>query len=259
MAARSPPGTKYAWVGRASSKRALWQLAVTEAARCTVEQLMKVNGWRGATRAKKPRAAVSDRAADRAPELVNRQFAVEAPNRLLVVAFTYVQLAAGAFAYTAFVIDAFTSSIAGWDCSLSKHTTFVERAIRPAAELRLREGNLCQTRRLTTRTQGRKYTSLLFTETLQLHGLSPSIGTVGDAYDNALAETTIGRHKAACIRLPLSLRATDRPQQARGHHRRLGPLVQPQSAHAPLDRRLPAETEANYYAQTRDDRPVVHT
>lgn len=104
---------------------------------------MRVNGWRGATRAKKVRTTIADPAATRAPDLVNRQFAVEAPNRLLVADFTYVRTSTG-FCYTAFVIDAFAGSIVGWECSTSKHTAFVERAIAQAAALRTRQGNLLQ-------------------------------------------------------------------------------------------------------------------
>ena len=173
------PRTYYAWARRAPSKRALWDTTVTEVlagyyepdehgrrppeslygslkmwahlnragiqvARCTVERLMRANGWRGATRAKKVRTTVPDPAATRAPDLVNRQFAVEAPNRLLVADFTYVRLASGTFAYTAFVIDAFAGLIVGWECSTSKHTTFVERAISQASALRARQGNPLQ-------------------------------------------------------------------------------------------------------------------
>jgi putative transposase len=173
------PRTYYAWAVRAPSKRALWDMAVTEVlagyyepdehgrrkpeslygslkmwahlqrdgvqvARCTVERLMRVNGWRGATRAKKVRTTIADPAATRAPDLVNRQFAVEAPNRLLVADFTYVRLATGTFCYTAFVIDAFAGSIVGWECSTSKHTAFVERAIAQAAAFRARQGNPLQ-------------------------------------------------------------------------------------------------------------------
>jgi putative transposase len=156
------PRTYYAWAVRAPSKRSLWDTTVTEVlagyyqpdidghrkpealygavkmwahlhrsgievARCTVERLMKANGWCGVTGSKKVRTTVPDPAATRAPDLVNRQFAVQAPNRLLVADFTYVRLATGAFAYTAFVIDAFAGLIVGWECSTSKHTTFVER------------------------------------------------------------------------------------------------------------------------------------
>ncbi|MDT7728849.1 MAG: putative transposase, partial [Actinomycetota bacterium] len=173
------PRTYYAWAVRAPSKRALWDTTVTEVqagyyepdhhgkrppealygavrmwahlnrvgvevARCTVERLMKANGWRGVTRAKKVRTTVADPGATRAPDLVNRQFAVEAPNMLLVADFTYVPLSTGTFVYTAFVIDAFAGRIVGWECSTSKHTAFVERAIIQAAMFRTRQGNPLQ-------------------------------------------------------------------------------------------------------------------
>jgi hypothetical protein len=84
---------------------------------------------------------VADPSAQRTPDLVKRRFRVEAPNRLLVADFTYVRLASGLFVYTAFVIDAYAGRIVGWECSTSKHTRFVESAIRQAAALRAREGN----------------------------------------------------------------------------------------------------------------------
>jgi putative transposase len=232
-----------------------------EVARCTVERLMKANGWHGATRTKKVRTTTSDPAATRAPDLVNRQFRVPAPNRLLVADFTYVRLAGGTFCYTAFVIDAFAGRIVGWECSTSKHTTFVERAIAQAAALRARQGKPLQNKAIHHSDAGSQYTSVHLTETLHLHGLSPSIGSVGDAYDNALAETTIGLYKTECIR-------DDSPF-------RRGPLTGLGSLEAitadwvhwyntsrlmhRLDRRPPAEAEADYYAQTRDDQPVALT
>jgi transposase InsO family protein len=108
-------------------------------ARCTVERLMAANGWRGATRARKVRTTVTDPAAARAPDLVKRHFKAERPDQLWVADFTYVPLACG-FGYTALVIDAFAGLIPGWECSLSKETAFVERAIRQAAARRRREG-----------------------------------------------------------------------------------------------------------------------
>jgi putative transposase len=296
---RIAPRTYYAWAHRAPSKRALWDTTVTEllagyyepdradehgrrkpeslygslkmwahlnregvpVARCTVERLMRSNGWRGATRAKKVRTTLADPSASRAPDLVNRQFQVPAPNRLLVADFTYVRLATGAFAYTAFVIDAYAGMIVGWECSTSKHTTFVERAIQQAVALRLRDGKPLQNKAIHHSDAGSQYTSVHFAESLQLHGLTPSIGSVGDAYDNALAETTIGLYKTECIR-------TDSPFRA-GPLRSLGDVEHITSAWVHwyntsrlmhrLDRRPPAEAEADYYAQARDDRPVVHT
>lgn len=293
------PRTYYAWARRAPSRRALWDTTVTEilagyyepdsdgrrppeslygslkmwaylqrqgiqVARCTIERLMRLHGWRGVSRAKKVRTTVADPSATRAPDLVNRQFRVPAPNRLLVADFTYVRLASSVnatFAYTAFVIDAFAGRIVGWECSTSKHTTFVERAVAQAAAFRTRQGNPLQNKAIHHSDAGSQYTSLHLTETLHLHGLSPSIGTVGDAYDNALAETTIGLYKTECIR-------DDSPF-------RRGPLTGLSNLEAitadwvhwyntsrlmhRLDRRPPAEAEADYYAQTRDDQPVALT
>ncbi len=170
------PRTYYAWCHRAPSKRELWDTAITEilagyyepdehgrrkpeslygatkmwahlqrqgieVACCTVERLMRANGWQGVTRTKKVRTTVADPDAVRPPDLVDRQFRVPAPNMLVVADFTYVRLACGSFVYTAFVIDAFAGRIVGWECSAGKHVGFVERAIRHAAATRAREGN----------------------------------------------------------------------------------------------------------------------
>ena len=151
-------------------------------AKCTVERLMRVHGWQGVRRVKKVRTTVPDPAAERAPDLVKRQFRAPAPNRLLVADFTYVRMASGCFAYTAFVIDAYANRIVGWECSTTKHTSFVESAIRQAAALRAREGH--QLSGVVHHSDaGSQYTSVHFGETLMLNGMLPSIGTVGDAFD----------------------------------------------------------------------------
>jgi putative transposase len=173
------PRTFYAWASRAPSKRSLWDTAITSVlagyyepdehgrkppeslygsvkmwahlqregitvARCTVERLMRINGWQGVRRAKKVRTTVADPAHDRAPDLVKRQFRAPAPNRLLVADFTYVRMATGCFAYTAFVIDAYANRILGWECATSKETAFVEAAIRQAVAQRARDGYLTE-------------------------------------------------------------------------------------------------------------------
>ena len=170
------PRTFYAWLARPPSARALWDTVITEVlagyyepdeygrrqpeslygatkmwahlqrqgiavARCTVERLMRANGWRGVTRRKKVRTTIADPAAARAADLVKRQFRVPAPNVLLVADFTYVRLASGVFVYTAFAIDAYAGRILGWTCSASKQDHFVRQAIRHAAQLRVSEGN----------------------------------------------------------------------------------------------------------------------
>ena len=109
-------------------------------ARCTVERLMRRNGWRGVVRTKKVRTTISDRAASRAADLVDRCFTATAPNQLLVADFTYVRVRAG-FVYTAFVIDAFAGMIVGWDVTATANAAMVERALADGLELRRRQGH----------------------------------------------------------------------------------------------------------------------
>jgi putative transposase len=230
-------------------------------ARCTVERLMRVNGWRGTRRARTDRTTVPRPGDQRAPDLVNRQFTAPRPDLLHVADFTYVPLDGGGFGYTALVIDAFAGLITGWECSLSKETAFVERAIRQAAALRRRQGRPLTGATIHHSDAGSQYTSVRFGETLQLAGMIPSIGTVGDAYDNALAETTMGLYKTECTR-------EDSPFRA-GPLRTLAGLEDITSAWVHwyntsrlmhrLGRRPPAEAEAGYYAHNRDGQPAAHT
>lgn len=288
--------TFYAWAKRAPSRRALWDATITEVlagyyepdehgrrapealygslkmwahlrrdgievARCTVERLMRVNGWQGVRRVKKVRTTVADPAAGRAPDLVDRKFRVEAPNRLLVADFTYVRLITGVFVYTAFVIDAYAGRIVGWECSTSKHTRFVESAIRQAAAFRARQGNPLLGSTIHHSDAGSQYTSVRFGESLHLAGMIPSIGSIGDAFDNALAETTIGLYKHECIRADSPFR--------RGPLGSLGDVEEVTAdwvhwyntsrlMHR-LGRRPPAEYETDYDARTRDGQPADHT
>jgi putative transposase len=231
-------------------------------ARCTVERLKRAHGWRGVTRSRRVRTTVSDPAAARPPDLVGRQFTAAAPGQLHVADFTYVPLAVTGFAYTAFVIDAFAGLIPGWECSLSKHTAFVERAILQAAAYRARQGYPITGEAIHHSDAGSQYTSVRFSETLMLAGLIPSIGTVGDALDNALAETTIGLYKTECVREGSPFR--DGPLQT------LADVEQATSAWVcwyntsrlmhRLGRRPPAEAEAEHYAQTKTGQGVdLHT
>jgi transposase InsO family protein len=169
-------------------------------ARCTVERLMRAHRWRGVTRARTVRTTTADPAHSRAPDLVKRDFKAQRPGQLHVADFTYVPLDGGGFGYTAFVIDAFAGLIAGWECSLSKQTAFVEKAIRQAAALRARQGHPISGTAIHHSDAGSQYTSVRFAETLLLAGMTGSVGSVGDAYDNALAETTIGLYKTECVR-----------------------------------------------------------
>lgn len=231
-------------------------------AKCTIERLKRAHGWRGVTRARPVRTTVSDPAAARAPDLVRRQFKAARPGQLHVADFTYVPLAGGKFAYTAFVIDAFAGLIPGWECSLSKRAAFVESAIRQAAAYRARQGNPITGDAVHHSDAGSQYTSVHFTETLMLAGLTPSIGTVGDALDNALAETTIGLYKTECTRDgspfrngPLeTLADVEEITSAWVHWYNTSRLMHR------LGLRPPAEAEAEYYQQRAEPtRGQAHT
>ncbi|GLP79440.1 hypothetical protein TUM20984_08600 [Mycobacterium antarcticum] len=156
----------------------------------------------------------------------------------------------GVFVYVAFVIDAYAGAIIGWDAASVKQTRFVESAIRQAAALRVRQGHRIDGA-IHHSDAGSQYTAIHFGETLSLSGLRPSIGSVGDAYDNALAETTIGLYKNECIRADSPFR--------RGPLRNLGDVElitadyvawynQQRLMHR-LGRIPPAEAEAEYYDQ----------
>ena len=202
-------------------------------AKCTVERLKRAHGWRGVTRGRRVRTTVADPGAARAPDLVRRQFKASRPGQLPVADFTCVPLAGGRFAYTAFVIDAFAGLIPGWECSASKQAAFVESAIRQAAEYRARQGHPI-TDAIHHSDAGSQYTSVHFTETLMLAGLIPSTGTVGDALDNALAETTIGLCKTECIRDGSPFRNGPlEPWRTLKRSPHLDLVVQHQQAHAP--------------------------
>jgi transposase InsO family protein len=223
-------------------------------ARCTVERLMRARGWRGVTRGRTVRTTIPDPGHSRAPDLVKRHFQAGRPGQLHVADFTCVPLDGGGFGYTAFVVDAFAGLIPGWECSLSKETAFVERAVRQAAALRARQGRPLGAGAVHHSDAGSQYTSVRFAETLLLEGLAPSVGTVGDALDNALAETTVGLYKTECIRAGSPFRA--------GPVRTLADLEEITSAWVHwyntarlmhrLGRRPPAEAEAEYWRQARD-------
>jgi putative transposase len=169
-----------------------------EVARCTVERLMNVLGLRGIRRGKKWKTTMPDPAAQRPPDLVKRHFNPLRPNTLWVADFTYVATWAGVV-YVAFVIDAYARRILGWRAAMSMRTQLVLDALEQAVWVRRREGVTTLTGLVHHTDAGSQYTSITFTERLAEIGVTPSIGTVGDAYDNALAETVIGLFKTELI------------------------------------------------------------
>ena len=164
-------------------------------ARCTVERLMRDMGLAGVIRGKPVRTTISDRAAPCPLDRVNRQFHAPAPNRLWVSDFTYVATWAG-FVYVAFVIDVYARYIVGWRVSRTAHASFVLDALEQALHDRrpVHRGGLVH-----HSDRGSQYVSIKYTERLAEAGIEPSVGSVGDSYDNALAETINGLYKAEVI------------------------------------------------------------
>jgi transposase InsO family protein len=166
-----------------------------DVARCTVARLMKALGLQGVIRGKPVRTTVSDKAAPCPLDLVKRQFRAPRPNALWLSDFTYVATWQG-FVYVAFVIDAYARRIIGWRVSRSAHAGFVLDALEQALHDRrpLQGGGLVH-----HSDRGSQYVSIKYTERLAVAGIEPSVGTVGDSYDNALAETINGLYKTEVI------------------------------------------------------------
>jgi putative transposase len=170
-----------------------------DVARCTVERLMRILGLQGARRGKAKRTTIPDPAAARAKDLVKRNFRPLTPNRLWVADFTYVSTQVG-WVYVAFVIDAYARRILGWKVSTSMSTDLVLDAINQAIFTRRREGVKDLSRLIHHNDAGSQYTAVRFTERLLEEGIDPSIGTVGDAHDNSLAESINGLYKTELIK-----------------------------------------------------------
>jgi transposase InsO family protein len=178
--------------------RKVWrqlQRESVDVARCTVARLMQSMGLQGVIRGKPIRTTVSDKATSCPLDHVNRQFQAPRPNALWVSDFTYVSTWTG-FVYVAFVIDAYARRIVGWRVSRTAHAGFVLDALEQAIHERRpahRAGLIHHSDR------GSQYVSIKYTERLAEAGVEPSVGSVGDSYDNALAETINGLYKAEVI------------------------------------------------------------
>ena len=166
---------------------------------CTVDRLMRDLGMNGVRRGKGIRTTVRAVDGHRAGDLVNRDFTAPAPNTCWVADFTYCRTWAG-FVYVAFIVDVFSQRIVGWHAATDRRTDLVLTPLRIALWDRDRQGQPIAPGALVHHSDaGSQYTSIRFTEHLELQGIAPSIGTVGDAYDNGLMESIIGLFKTECI------------------------------------------------------------
>jgi putative transposase len=285
------PNTYFTRRRRGMSKRALWDTTITEVlagfyeldehgrrppeslygsvkmwahlnregievAKCTVERLMRLNGWAGATRQTRPRTTIADPEAleRRPPDLVDRQFRVTAPNRLWVADFTYVTRFGGRWCYTAFTIDAFADTIVGWHTTTVANAAMVEASFHQGIEYRSRQGRQVAAGAIHHSDAGSQYTALHFAGQLADAEFRPSIGSVGDAYDNALAETIIGLYKTECapIGSPFNPGGFTTVNQVEAATADWTHWFNTRRLLHRLGRRPPAEAEQEHYAQLAD-------
>jgi len=223
----------------------VWRQLVREGltvARCTVERLMRRQGLRGVMRGKVVRTTTSDSKTLCPLDRVNRQFQAERPNQLWVSDFTYVSTWQG-WLYVAFVIDVFARRIVGWRVSSSMQTDFVLDALEQALYARQPERD-CTLIHHSDR--GSQYVSIRYSERLAEAGVEPSVGSKGDSYDNALAETINGLYKAELIHRRAPWKTKEAVELATlqwvawFNNQRLLESI----GYIP-----PAEAEANYYRQ----------
>lgn len=216
----------------------------TPTARCTVERLMRQQGLVGVRRGKVVRTTTPDAKAPCPLDRVHRAFKADRPNQLWVSDFTYVSTWQG-FAYVAFIIDVFARRIVGWRVSSSMKTDFVLDALEQALYARRRERDESLVHHSD---RGSQYVSIRYSERLAEAGIEPSVGSKGDSYDNALAETINGLYKAELIHRRTPWKSREAVEMATlewvswFNHRRLLSSI----GYIP-----PAEAEAAYYQQQK--------
>jgi transposase InsO family protein len=231
--------------------RKVWRQLLREGygvARCTVARLMREMGLRGVVRGKRIKTTIPAELTERPVDLVERDFVAEAPNQLWVADLTYVATWRG-FVYTAFVIDVFARRIVGWRVSNSLGGELALDALEQALYERdeaARENLIHHSDR------GVQYLSIRYTDRLAEAGIEPSVGSRGDSYDNALAESVIGLYKTELIRQKGPWRGLEDVELATlewvwwfNHRRLLEPI-----GYLP-----PVEYEDNYHSRMTSQNP----
>ncbi len=186
--------------GRRKMTALIRRTTVPGASRGAVDRAMRALGLSGIRRDKGIRTTIPAKDGVRAGDLLNRDFTAPRPDHTWVMDFTYCRTWAG-WVYVAFIVDVFSQRIVAWHAQTSKHVELVMIPLRMALWERGRQGHPIQPQQLRAHSDaGSQYVSLAYTDKLALDGIAPSIGSVGDAYDNALMETINGLYKAECIR-----------------------------------------------------------
>jgi putative transposase len=245
--------------GRRKMSAYLRRNGFPEVAACTVDRCMRALGHNGVRRGKKVRTTIpASDGGRRAGDLLDRKFTAAEPNRIWIADFSYVRTWAG-FGYVAFIVDVFAQRIVGWHVSTSKATDLVMIPLRMALWQRQYDGHPTKLGQLIHHSDaGSQYTSIRFTEHLATEQIAASVGSVGDAYDNALMECIIGLYKTECINTDVF------------HHGRYKTLTDVEYAtagwvdwynnrrlHSSLGYIPPTEYEqAHYAARNPDEQPV---
>ena len=186
--------------GRRKMTALIRRTTIPEASRGAVDRAMRALGLSGIRRDKGIRTTIPAKDGIRAGDLLNRDFTAPRPDHTWVMDFTYCRTWAG-WVYVAFIVDVYSQRIVAWHAQTSKHVELVMIPLRMALWERGRQGHPIQPQQLRAHSDaGSQYVSLAYTDKLALDGIAPSIGSVGDAYDNALMETINGLYKAECIR-----------------------------------------------------------
>ena len=235
--------------------RKLWKAARRagiEIGRDQTARLMRKAAIRGALRSKRVRTTRRDASAGRHPDLVNRQFRAQGPNELWVTDLTFVATWAGV-AYVCFIIDAFSRMIVGWRVAGHMRTPMVLDAIEMARHNRglHHDGLRCHS------DAGSQFMSIRYGERLAEIGAVPSIGSVGDSYDNALAETVNGYYKTELIRGPARSRPWKTIEEVELATLGWVHWHNTQRLHGYLNDVPPAEFEETFYATRQDDKVLA--
>jgi putative transposase len=236
--------------------RKMWHLLQREGwpvAQCTVTRLMRGLGLQGAVRGKRRFTTLPNQEREVAADLVNRQFRTDAPDRTWVADFSYAITYTGTV-YVALVIDCYSRRIVGWKAATSMSTELVLEALEMALWARGRVGRAVEGKGLIHHSdRGSQYTSIAFTERLIEAGVDASVGSAGDAYDNALAESTIGLFKTEVIKRRRSWKTFEQVEYAAAewidwyNHRRL---------HGAIGYQAPAACEEEYYGRLERGREL---
>ena len=186
--------------GRRKMTALIRRTSIPGASRGAVDRAMRSLGLSGIRRDKGTRTTIPAKDGVRAGDLLNRDFTAPRPDHTWVMDFTYCRTWAG-WVYVAFIVDVYSQRIVAWHAQTTKHVELVMIPLRMALWERARDGHPVQPEQLRAHSDaGSQYVSLAYTEKLALDGIAPSIGSVGDAFDNALMETINGFYKAECIR-----------------------------------------------------------